>query len=225
MSCLEDCENVRQQVIGIARQLSIRGLNINSSGNISLRIKKADKEGFLITPSGVAYELIEPSHLVFIEMNDGFATFKGELRPSSEWELHEQIYRKRQDIGAVVHTHSCHATALSCMEESIPAFHYMVALANAKEIACAKYATFGSSELAKETVKTLGSRSLACLLSHHGVIACGSNIEKAFALALEVENLAHMWLLIKGSSGSCKLINEKEMDKILEKFKHHGQNG
>ena len=111
------------------------------------------------------------------------------------------------------------------MEEAIPPFHYMIALSNAAKINCAKYATFGSVELAQHAVDALGEQSLACLLSHHGVIACGKDLQKAFALAREVENLSHMWLLIRNSSGSCEMIKSTEMDKILEKFKHYGQTG
>ena len=96
----------------------------------------------LITPSGLSYDEMKPSSIVYVE-EDGSVS-KDHLAPSSEWLFHQAIYQARPDIGAVVHSHSLHATVLACSEKSIPAFHYMVAVAGGSEIPLVPYAPFGT---------------------------------------------------------------------------------
>jgi L-fuculose-phosphate aldolase len=109
------------------------------------------------------------------------------------------------------------------MDRAIPAFHYMVAAAGGADIRCAPYATFGTQELSAAAVAALKERN-ACLLSHHGMIACGATLEKALALAVEVESLARMyWQALQ--IGEPTLLSEDEMRTVLEKFKTYGQQG
>jgi len=147
----------------------------------------------------------------------------GRCEPSSEWRFHAAIYRAREDLEAVVHTHSLHATALACQGLAIPAFHYMVAVAGGADIRCAEYATFGTQALADNVLIALEGRR-ACLLAHHGVIACGATLESAFALAVEVENLAHTYVVVRGLSEP-RLLPAEEMDRVLERFRTYGQPG
>ena len=97
----------------------------------------------------------------------------------------------------------------------------MVAIAGGKDIRCAPYATFGTQELSDFAVAALHDRH-ACLLSHHGMIACGANLEKALALAVEVETLARMyWQALQ--IGAPVLLADAEMATVLEKFASYGQ--
>lgn len=106
----------RQSVIDACLKMNADGINQGTSGNISVRWQG----GFLITPSGAAYESLRPSHIVFI---DRYGLVEGNKRPSTEWRFHKDIYRARDDINAVVHTHSTHATAIAMTGEGIPAVH------------------------------------------------------------------------------------------------------
>ena len=99
----------------------------------------------------------------------------------------------KKDAKAIVHTHSTCATAVSSHQKSIPAFHYMVGIAGGNDIKCAKYATFGTRNLSKNILSSLKDRS-ACLISNHGQIAFGKNLETAFELAQEVENICHQYI-------------------------------
>jgi len=146
----------------------------------------------------------------------------GSRQPSSEWNLHAFLYQARPDINAVVHTHSPYATMLSCLDEAIPPFHYMVAAAGGDTIPCAPYATFGSVALAEGCRDTLGKDRLGCLLSHHGSVAGGRNLKQAYAVALEIESLARMWMNLK-QIGGCPLIDKEEMARVKEQFKTYGQ--
>src|SRR4029077_5788259 len=116
------------------------GLNQGKSGNLSVRWDG----GFLVTPSGRAYESLAGDDIVFI---DGNGLSPGSLPPSSEWRLHGDIYARHADAAAIVHTHSPFATTLSCLGRDIPPFHYEIAFAGGADIRCAGYATFGTQEL------------------------------------------------------------------------------
>lgn len=207
---------LRLEVIETARDMNRRGINVNKSGNVSARCAGGT---FLITPTGIPYDALEPDDIVRMDVRTGAR--EGRRLPSSEWEMHAAIYRRRADVGAVVHTHSCFATALACQNMPIPAFHYMVATAGGDSIEVAPYATFGSPELAEAGADALASRN-ACLLEHHGVLAVGPTLAKALSLAAEVENLAHQYVIAR-SLGEPRLIPADEMARVVEKFKTYGR--
>ena len=126
---------------------------------------------------------------------------------------------KKPEAKAIVHAHSPHATAVSAHGQEIPAFHYMIALAGGDSIKCAKYATFGTQELSNNIIDALENRK-ACLMSNHGQVAFGENLESAFELAEELENICHQYInTIK--LGNPKILSSSEMDVILEKVKNY----
>ncbi len=147
-------------------------------------------------------------------------TAHGGLEPSSEWRFHRDIYAVRPEFAAIVHTHSPHATALACHGRGIPAFHYMVAVAGGADIRCAPYATFGTQALSDYAVAALAGRR-ACLLAHHGVVACGQSLDQALALAIEVEHLARVYLAAL-ALGEPPRLDAAEMERVLERFQHYG---
>ncbi|WP_256424841.1 class II aldolase/adducin family protein, partial [Vibrio parahaemolyticus] len=87
--------------------------------------------------------------------------------------FHAAIYRHRPEIGAVVHVHSPHATALACLRRDIPAFHYMISIAGGDSIRCGEYALFGTEALSRVVLAALDGRS-ACLIANHGMVATGA---------------------------------------------------
>jgi L-fuculose-phosphate aldolase len=205
---------LRYDVINTAVKMNKLGINQGKSGNVSARVD----DGFLVTPTGIPYEDTKREQIVLMKM-DG--TFDGETLPSSEWRFHRDIYASRADAKAIVHTHSAYATTLACMAREIPAFHYMIAAAGGDSIRCAPYATFGTQELSENAVAALIGRN-ACLLAQHGMIAIGPSLEKALALAVEVESLARMyWQALQ--IGEPNVLDGAEMTKVLEKFRTYGQ--
>nr|WP_321466720.1 class II aldolase/adducin family protein [uncultured Desulfobulbus sp.] len=177
---------LREQLLSTARSMNSQGLNQGTSGNVSVR----EGAGFLITPSALAYEQCRVDDLVWLDI-EGRAT--GPRKPSSEWRMHRDIYARYPQAGAILHAHSLYCTTLACLERSIPAFHYMVAMAGGDSIRCAPYATFGTEELSKAAVAALEGRS-ATLLGHHGMICYAADLAHVLALAIEVEALARMYL-------------------------------
>ena len=151
-----------------------------------------------------------------MEMN---GTAHGEHNPSSEWRFHRDILRARPEINAVVHTHAIYCTTLALLGKSIPAVHYMVAMAGGRDIRCCPYATFGTQILSDYVLEALKER-FACLMAHHGMIACGTSLEKALWLATEVETLARQyWGALQ--IGTPEVLSDEEMDRVLEKMKSY----
>jgi L-fuculose-phosphate aldolase len=209
----------RAALIAAARALDALGFMPGGSGNLSLRTPR----GLLITPSGLPYAATTPDDLV--EVTPDGAVLAGTRRPSSEWRLHAALYAARSEAGAVVHTHSPHATALSCARQGLPPFHYMIALAGAAEIRCAAYATFGTAALAAAAVEAMAGGRRAALLANHGVVAIGTTLAAARALAEEVENLARQYLALRAAGLSPVLLTEAEMAEVLAGFADYGQPG
>jgi L-fuculose-phosphate aldolase len=213
---------LKKEVIKYAQKLNSTNLSPLRSGNVSVRAIRENVEGFFLTPSGKRYEDLIPEDIVFLSLKeeyDNLKLFNTSLNPSSEWRFHQDIYRKKIEAKAIVHAHSPHATAVSVHGKSIPAFHYMIALAGGDDIKCAEYATFGTTELSKNILTALEKRK-ACLMSNHGQVAFGTNLKQAFELAQEVENICHQYIIAL-KIGEPKILSSTEMNKILDKIKHY----
>ena len=211
--------NQRNKIIEYSLKLNSTNLSPLRSGNISLRTNEDDKDGYLITPSGKKYETLKPEDIVFMGLNAEVENNDSANKPSSEWRFHRDIYINKKDAQAIVHAHSPHATAVSSHGKSIPPFHYMIALAGGEDIKCAEYATFGTEDLSKNIIKALEKRT-ACLMSNHGQVAFGKNLEEAFELAQEIENICQQYIIAL-KIGQPKILSFEEMKKVLVKAKNY----
>ena len=209
----------RNQIIEYSLKLNSTNLSPLRSGNISLRGEENNREGYLITPSGKKYETLKPEDIIFMGLNEDAENIDSVIKPSSEWRFHRDIYVNKNDAQAIVHAHSPHATAVSSHGKPIPPFHYMIALAGGEDIKCAEYATFGTEELSNNVIKALEKRS-ACLMSNHGQVAFGKNLEDAFELAQEIENICHQYTIAL-KLGNPKILSYEEMKKVLDKAKNY----
>ncbi len=205
----------RRAVIAAARAMAEEGLSPGTSGNISLRVAG----GLLVTPTGMASDLLAPEDIVALDLAGRAAA--GQRAPSSEWPFHVAILKARPEISAVVHCHSRFATTLACLRRPIPSFHYMVAVAGGDDIRCADYATFGTDALSDAALAALADRR-ACLLANHGQIALGADLPAALKLAREVEVLAaQYWGTL--AVGGPVLLDEAEMARVRAKFATYGR--
>jgi L-fuculose-phosphate aldolase len=212
---IEDGPALRQQLMHVARTTLARGLNVNKSGNVSVRCVRGGTEGMLITPTAIAYQDLTEQDLVFVNLRDGRSS--GVRAPSSEWRIHLDILRARNEFGAIVHTHSPSATALSCHGLDLPPFHYMIAVCGGADVRCAPYATFGTQELSDHALAALANRK-ACLLHSHGSVGCGVDLPDALAVAQELEHLAHIYLLAR-QLGEPMHLSPAQMQSVIEKFR------
>ena len=163
--------DLRRDLVQTCRDMQAKGLSKGTSGNVSVR----SGDGFLISPTGIPYEDLHPDQVVQMRW-DG--SFDGPVLPSSEWRFHADVLRTRNDLNAVVHSHSLNATAVAILGRAIPPIHYLIAAAGGKDIRCTPYATFGTQALADLVVAAMAGRK-ACILAHHGAIAANTSLAGA----------------------------------------------
>ncbi len=204
---------LRREMVETCRRMNAAGLNQGTSGNLSVR----HGDGLLITPTSLPYDRMEPEEIVGMGF-DGRVVGAG--RPSSEWRFHRDILAARGEIGSVLHCHSVYATTLACHHKSIPAFHYMIAVAGGTTIRCAPYATFGTQALSDHALAALEDR-LACLLGQHGQIALGATMQAALAVAVEVETLARLYVQAQ-AFGEPPVLSDAEMARVFEQMRTIG---
>ncbi len=209
---------LRRQLIATACRMAPANLNRGAAGNLSVRARENGEDGYLITPSGMDYEVLVPEDIVFMRL-DG--TPDGRRKPSSEWRFHHDIYAARPEAGAILHAHSPFATSLACLRRDIPPFHYMIARFGGDTIRCAEYATFGSQALSDNALAAMRDRC-ACLLANHGLLVFGTTLEHMFILAVEFEALCEQyWRACQ--LGQPVLLSTEEMAAVLAKFASYGQ--
>lgn len=197
--------------------LNRKGLNHGATGNLSCR----NNDTFIITPSGINLENLNTEAMVEVGINGKVINSKKNHKPSSEWLFHRDIYASREDINAIVHTHSVFSSTLSVLGESIPPFHYMIAVAGGDSIRCSDYALFGTQALSNNIIVAIKQRK-ACLISNHGMIAIGKDLNEATNIAIEVEHLAQIYVQAK-MIGIPKLLNDSQMREVIDKFKTYGE--
>lgn len=210
-------ENERKLVVEYGIKLLSSGLTTGTGGNIS--IYNRDKKLFAISPSGIEYSETSPSDVVIMDIEGNIVD--GDKEPSSEKDMHRIFYANRNDIDAVVHTHSPFSTTLSTLRWELPASNYYIAIAGGNNVRCSEYASFGTPALAKVAFEAMEDR-YACFLANHGLITGSHSIEQAFSIAEEVERQAEVYIRAK-SIGEPQILSDNEVDFMLEKFKTYGQ--
>lgn len=200
---------------------SLKGLKDNitngTAGNIS--IYNRDENLIAITPTGINYDELLPEDISIVDLNGNL--IEGKM-PSSELEMHLAVYRKRKDLNAVVHTHPIYATVLACLREDLPAIDYMIGISGDIKVPCAEYAPYGTKELADNFMEKLGEKGKAVILANHGLTTAGVDIANAYNVTFQVEYLSKLYVYAK-SIGNPVILDEKEMNSILERFKTYGQ--
>ena len=173
-------------IVEMGHKLIEKHLVAGSWGNISCRTRK----GIAITPSGLGYEKLLPSDIVL----------SGKRIPSSETKVHVAIYKACPDAGAVIHTHSIYASALSAMHEDVPAIIEDIVQICGGRVNCAQYALTGTQELADAAVQALAGRK-AALLANHGAVCWGKDLAEALLVAEILEKAAQIVVLCKSCGG------------------------
>ncbi len=203
-----------QALVDVSQQLIESGLNKGTSGNVSVRCDN----GFLVTPSGLNVADMTADSMVYMQI-DGQHT--ADKKPSSEWQFHRDILQSRPEVNAVIHTHSMFATTVACLHKDIPPFHYMIAVAGGDSIRCAPYALFGTQALSGHALTAIKDRK-ACLLANHGMIAIGADLDEAFAIAVEVENLCEQYWRLLQITPEPPLLSADEMREVFQQFQGYG---
>ena len=210
-------QDVREEIIAYGIKAIEAGLTKGTGGNLS----RCDREKNLmaITPSGIDYYKITPEQIVIIDIDCG-KIVDSDAVPSSECDMHRIFYKYRQDINAMIHTHTTFAATIACMGWDLPAVHYLVAFAG-PDVRCAEYATYGTVPLAKNAFEAMKDRK-AVLLANHGLLAGGGCLAEAFAVTEEIEFCCELYYRTK-SLGEPIILPRAEMDHMVERFKNYGK--
>jgi ribulose-5-phosphate 4-epimerase/fuculose-1-phosphate aldolase len=195
----------RRRLIATARAVSARRLSHGSTGNVSVRLGKS----ILVTPTRSSMATVEAHELAVV---DADGTALGVTRPSKETPLHVAIYSGRPSAGAVVHTHSTYATAVSCLADidpadALPALTAYYAM-RVERLPLIDYYPPGDVRLA-ERVRMLAPDHAAMLLRNHGVVVAAASLDEALEVAEEVERTAEIFLLLAGRTVSAIAADER----------------
>jgi L-fuculose-phosphate aldolase len=204
----------RQAIVSVSQELSRAGLVVGTAGNVSVRAGDL----VAVTPSGVRYAELTPE-LVGVHRLDGTAV-EAPLAATSELPLHLALYQARPEAGAVVHTHSAAAAALSAVVDEVPAVHYYTALFGGP-VRVARYATYGTAELARNVVEALDGRT-ACLMGNHGALAIGPDLATAHDQSVYLEWLCDVYLRA-AAAGRPRLLPPAEIAVVADKLAGYGQ--
>ena len=197
----------KKLVLEAAQAMLAKGLVTGTAGNISLRLAPEGSRHLLaITPTSREYDSLTADDIQVLDFDA--RKVEGDLAPSVETSLHIGIYRARQDINAVIHTHSTHASAVAVAGRDIPPILEEQVACLGGEIKLAGYAPSGSQALAENAVKALGDRN-AVLLANHGVIGAGRDIAGAFHACELLEKVASVYLLAL-SAGKVTALTEEQ---------------
>jgi L-fuculose-phosphate aldolase len=214
---VDDERAARSALVTAAQRLDELGLNHNSSGNASMRVER----GLLVTPSGLPAGELTPGDMVLLD-DAGEPVHSGQRRPTSEWQLHLEIVRRRPDVVAIAHTHSPEATAAATVGKPLPAIHYVAARFGGNHLGCAPYATYGTTALATLVADTLGAHHAACLMANHGAIAVGPDLDSAVALTLDIEWFCGV-VRRAHQHGDPVTLPDGEIERVAQLFRTYGQ--
>lgn len=198
----------RLQLINGCTDLLSMGLNLGTWGNVSVINRKNGL--VVITPSGVDYKSLKPEDLVIVNLNGDLV--EGKLKPSIETGLHLEVYKTRDDVGAVAHTHSIFATAAAAARVPIPAVVEDMAQIIGGDVQVANYALPGTPELAVNAVKALESRN-AVLLANHGAVGVGKNLKEAILACQVVEKTAQVYAYAK-LFGNPVMLSQQDIEEM-----------
>ncbi len=205
---MSDESKLRNDICDIGASLYDRGLTHGSTGNISVRLPDG---GWLMTPTGSSLGALDPTRLSVL---DATGRLIAGDKPTKEAFLHAKMYERRAATGAVVHLHSFHSVAVSCLPDLDPhnvlppITAYFVMRVGA--LALAPYFPPGDEKLA-DAVGALAGRHHAILLANHGPVVAGSTLAAATDAIEELEETARLYLMLRHEK-----INQLTPDQVAE---------
>jgi L-fuculose-phosphate aldolase len=206
----------RRQIVFYGKKMITAGLTRGTGGNLSIYRRRENL--IAISPSGIDYFDTRAADVTVVDT--GGARVEGKRVPSTEMPMHLAVYARRNDLHALVHTHSPFATTLACLQLDLPPLHYALGFAGAA-VRCAPYATFGSAQLARAAVRSM-QNAKAVLLANHGLLAGGRTLAEAFYVAEMVEYCAELYCRAL-SLGKPKIISAREMRRVSGKLSTYGK--
>jgi ribulose-5-phosphate 4-epimerase/fuculose-1-phosphate aldolase len=203
---------LREEICRLGQSIFARGLTAGSSGNISVRLA----DGFLMTPTNVSLGRLDPARLSKL---DAAGKLVSGDAPTKESFLHRAMYEERGKAGAVVHLHSTHSVAVSCLAEIDPAdvlppitAYYVMRVGR---LPLVPYYRPGDTSLA-EAVRKLAGKHHAVLLANHGPVVAGTSLDAAANAIEELEETAKLFLLLRGAQ--TRLLAPEQVEELRAAF-------
>ena len=210
-------EDLKKKVIDYGKKLDRYGLIALSGGNISCRL---ENDLFLVTPSGMIYEELEPSDICVVD-KDG-EVVEGKRKPSVDTKALLYVYNHLPDVNAVFHTHQPYATALGLVSDRIDCDLTTLANTAKGHVNVAPYASAASIDMGIAAVDYLDGK-LAVVLKNHGVLTVGKDLKEAFYAAVYLEEAAKTLSVAKSLQSNIAKLTEDQIANAVEIFNHYGQ--
>ena len=197
---MDQITQTRINVVKKGIEMLAANLTIGTWGNISCRVP--GEKYIAITPTGMSYDRLEPEDIVVLDLSGN--NISGARKPSIEVPLHLAVYNAREDVQAIIHTHSAYATAMAAARKEIPgAVEDLVQIVGGN-VRVNEYALPGTEQLGINTVKAMEGRN-AVLLANHGMLGAGRDLDEAFRVCQIVEKGAQITLLAQLMGGVVEL--------------------
>ena len=200
---MEHINRIRDEIINGGQRLLKEGLVARTWGNISVRV---DENHMLITPSGRPYETLTGEDIVLVNYHT--SEYDGPIKPSSEKELHCEIYRTRKEVHAVIHTHQMNASTVAAAQREVPPILDDMTQIIGPTVRVAEYALPSTKKITKKTVKALRGRN-AALMANHGAVCVGKDLDEAFVVCQILEKACKAFIEAEFLGGA-KSINKFE---------------
>ncbi|HWH48679.1 MAG TPA: 3-oxo-tetronate 4-phosphate decarboxylase [Burkholderiales bacterium] len=203
---------LREEICILGRSMFDRGLTPGSSGNISARVDN----GWLMTPTNSCLGRLDPATISKV---DGKGSLISGDKPTKEAFLHLSVYGQRQSAGAIVHLHSTHSVAVSCLADNDPnepipplTAYYVMKIGN---LVLLPYYPPGDMTLAN-AVREVAGKHHAILLANHGPIVAGKDLESAVYATEELEETAKLFLMLRGNK--LKILSSEQVAELHRKY-------
>lgn len=205
-------KELREKVYYYCKALPSHELGHGSQGNVSA----LDRESGLVAikPSAIPYDLMKPEDICVVDVHGKHV--EGKWKSTSETPMHTMFYRNRPDVGAVIHTHAPYSTVFGVIYEPIPPILTEASTCIGGPVRISPYHRPGTEELAEAVLKDMGS-DVCIILAHHGLLAVGSDLEKAFDTTLAVETSARLVILARSMGAQINTVPQSEID-VLRKM-------
>jgi L-fuculose-phosphate aldolase len=184
-----DLQELKTKVCDAGKMLLKEGLVARTWGNVSIKVNDTQ---MVITPSGRKYDELTPNEMVLVDIYT--LKYEGNLKPSSELKLHCQIYKTKPEIGAVIHTHQMFGSIVAAAQVDVQVLdenHQNIL--GGKMIKAAPYALPNTKKITMATAKAI-ENSNAALMSNHGVVCIGKDLEHVFDVARTLEKACELFI-------------------------------
>ena len=210
-------EQEKADILKACLRMDKYGLIALSGGNISLRMPTGE---IIVTPSGMIYEDMVPSDMLVMDIEGNI--IEGDRKPSVDTKALLYIFKHREDINCVIHTHQPYATGVGLVMDELPCNLTTLANATHGAVKVAPYSSAASMQMGIEAVENLGDK-LAVILKHHGVIGVGKNLKEALCAVVYLEEAAKTYAIAYSISKDVPLLTEDQVDRAVRIFKSYGQ--